>query len=314
MQARFFLAVAAAALVGAQPATAAPEPELGRTAVLNTASGTVLIKEPGDQRFRRLPQSPTLIRMGSVIDTTDGRVRVLAAAGEGDVSDGKFWAGRFVISQSKSRRARGFTKLRLSGGEAGACEAQASAAGASSGVGRKLWGKGNGKFTSQGGHGSASTRGTTWLTEDRCDGTRVSVNSGRVQTDTGGELEFRVSAGQVVQYYCDFEGLDPVSSTYCTSVHSAPDIGLWAAGLLNQGDAASYDLCLTDPTAEERCSTYPLSEPQGRSGLRDSFVSCQADRGAGAYSVRWLIAGVQLGPPIGFTVDSPVGAGCLSIP
>ena len=33
---------------------------------------------------------------------------------------------------------------------------------------RKLWGKGKGRFKTKGKYGSASVRGTRWLTENRC--------------------------------------------------------------------------------------------------------------------------------------------------
>ena len=35
---------------------------------------------------------------------------------------------------------------------------------------RKLWGSGKGNFRTEGNNGSATVRGTIWLTEDRCDG------------------------------------------------------------------------------------------------------------------------------------------------
>ena len=45
---------------------------------------------------------------------------------------------------------------------------------------RKLFGSGKGKYRTKGFHGSATVRGTKWLVEDYCDGTRISVTQGFV--------------------------------------------------------------------------------------------------------------------------------------
>ncbi len=46
--------------------------------------------------------------------------------------------------------------------------------------GRHLWGSGHGKFRTEGNYGSATVRGTIWLTEDRCNGTFFKVKRGVV--------------------------------------------------------------------------------------------------------------------------------------
>ena len=43
---------------------------------------------------------------------------------------------------------------------------------------RHLWGSGKGKFRTKGRYIAATVHGTTWLTEDRCDGTRSFVQEG----------------------------------------------------------------------------------------------------------------------------------------
>jgi hypothetical protein len=309
----FLLAAGLLTFAWAEPVLAAPDPQQGRTALVNATSGTVLVKEPGDSRFQELSKSPVLVRMGSTIDATRGHVRVRTARGKGRrLNDGVFWRGSFVLTQSDG--APGLTQLKLTGGDAGVCEAGTSAFRGGAGVRQRLWGKSKGNFKSKGRNGSGSSRGTTWLTEERCDGTRFSVKDGLVETDTqDGELVFEVEEDQVVQYRCDLKGIDPVSDGFCTSVYSVPSIGLWGGGLLNIGEAGTYDLCLTDPSGVERCEPYALSSPDD-SGIRDSIVFCQADRGPGTYSLRWLIDGVQLGPSLGFTVRAPVGQGCTSQP
>ena len=63
---------------------------------------------------------------------------------------------------------------------------------------RKLWGRdGGGRFRTRGRSSSATVRGTVWLTEDRCDGTRVVVREGAVDVrpNRGGRAR-RVRAGR----------------------------------------------------------------------------------------------------------------------
>lgn len=45
---------------------------------------------------------------------------------------------------------------------------------------RSLWTRGKGRFRTRGRYGSATVRGTWWLTQDRCDGTLVRVREGVV--------------------------------------------------------------------------------------------------------------------------------------
>jgi ferric-dicitrate binding protein FerR (iron transport regulator) len=60
-----------------------------------------------------------------------------------------------------------------------------------------LWGNGKGKFRTKGRFASAAVRGTVWLTEDRCDGTLISVRQGRVQvTDFVRNRRITLRAGQ----------------------------------------------------------------------------------------------------------------------
>jgi hypothetical protein len=45
---------------------------------------------------------------------------------------------------------------------------------------RHLWASGKGKFRTKGRFATASIRGTEWETDDRCDGTVITVKSGAV--------------------------------------------------------------------------------------------------------------------------------------
>ena len=62
---------------------------------------------------------------------------------------------------------------------------------------RRLWGNGNGNFRTRGRYATATVRGTTWLTEDRCDGTFVQVRKGTVQVlDVRRHQQISVRAGK----------------------------------------------------------------------------------------------------------------------
>ncbi|MGH3131683.1 MAG: hypothetical protein ACRDNX_12775, partial [Gaiellaceae bacterium] len=62
---------------------------------------------------------------------------------------------------------------------------------------RRLWGSGTGSFRTRGRHSAATVRGTTWLVEDRCDGTLTRVTSGSVLVnDFVKKRQVVVSAGK----------------------------------------------------------------------------------------------------------------------
>jgi hypothetical protein len=166
----FVAPLAGTAAAPAQP----PPPVAGRTVNVAVVSGTVRVRLRGTNRFvdlRRLRQIPT----GSELDTLRGRVRLSSAAARGTQS-GVFFDGRFVVTQV--RRGTRLTSLRLSGSLR--CPRRAAAGGAPP-PRRRLWGNAKGAFRTRGRYATAVVRGTTWLTEDTCAGTRVRVRTGRVE-------------------------------------------------------------------------------------------------------------------------------------
>jgi hypothetical protein len=178
-----------------------PPPVLGRAVNVRVVRGRVSIRLPAGasgatatasqsrgRRFvplRRARQIP----VGSLLDTRRGTVRLTSAvntAGRTQTSD--FGGGIFQVLQSRRRSARGFTELRLGGGSFRGCvlrgasisRAMAHSARRSRRTVRRLRARGRGRFRTRGRYASATVRGTTWTTTDRCDGTLVSVARGRV--------------------------------------------------------------------------------------------------------------------------------------
>jgi len=144
----------------------------------------VTVTPPGGHSFRLGVQDRN-IPMGSLIDTTHGRVDLRAAApaataSVAKVEDAEFFDGAFTVRQS---RANPVAQIKLAGGPPSECAAVSAGvphAALPHRVLRLLHASGHGKFTTQGRYAAATVRGTIWLTEDFCDGTLVQVTRGVV--------------------------------------------------------------------------------------------------------------------------------------
>lgn len=162
------------------PVTAStlPPPQFGRTVNLSVVKGTVRVKVRGSKTFVRLT-ADRQVPVGSTVDTSHGTVQLTSAAdAAGTEQTGQFYSGLFVVAQKRAANAS--TDLKLTGGKLASC-AKSSAVGAKANPKRRLWGKNaSGRFRTIGRYAAASVRGTTWLTEDRCNGTLVRVTVGSV--------------------------------------------------------------------------------------------------------------------------------------
>jgi dipeptidyl aminopeptidase/acylaminoacyl peptidase len=170
---------------------ASPQPVAGVSVNVAPVSGVVKVRLRGTNQFIELVQLRN-VPVGSELDVTGGRVRLVSAAGSKKTQSGIFYAGRAVVRQPRSKAP--VTTLQLSGPLA--CPKRAAAA-TKPPRKRRLWGNGKGKFRTKGRFASAAVRGTVWLTEDRCDGTLISVRQGRVQvTDFVRNRRITLRAGQ----------------------------------------------------------------------------------------------------------------------
>jgi dipeptidyl aminopeptidase/acylaminoacyl peptidase len=150
-------------------------PVVGVSVNVAPVSGTVLVRLRGTQKFVSLAQLRN-VPVGSELDTTRGRVRLVSAAGKKKTQTGVFYSGRAVVTQKKAKAP--VTTLQVSGPLV--CSKRSFAAAAKPRK-RRLWGNAKGRFSTKGGFSTASVRGTLWLTEDSCDGTLVRVVRGRVE-------------------------------------------------------------------------------------------------------------------------------------
>jgi hypothetical protein len=161
-----------------------PAPIQGTTVVVAPGQGKVLVRKPGTKRFRNLAEGAS-VPVGSEVDARLGRVRLVSAVTDG-LQGGTFWGGRFIVRQR--RTGDGMTSLVLRGGSFRQCRRTARAASyalarASSKRKpiRKLWSRDrDGRFRTHGRNSVATARGTEWVTEESCSGTRTRVFEGAV--------------------------------------------------------------------------------------------------------------------------------------
>jgi dipeptidyl aminopeptidase/acylaminoacyl peptidase len=159
-------------------AAVVPPPVAGVSVNVAPVSGTVRVRVRGTNRFVSLARLRN-VPVGSELDVTRGRVRLVSAAGAGRTQSGVFYQGRGIVRQARARAP--VTTLVVSGPLA--CPRRSpSAAGATPPPRtRRLWGNATGgRFSTKGRYASAAVRGTIWLTEDRCDGTLIRVTRGTV--------------------------------------------------------------------------------------------------------------------------------------
>jgi hypothetical protein len=184
---------------GPQGAAAAPPPEPEKTGTASTESGTVRVQAPGGQ-FVDLTGTQS-IPVGSLVDTTDGVVRLTAAAsGAKKTRTGSFGGGVFRFTQKRQKvgRKRLLTsRLALRGGNFGICKTRAVGGAARRRVVRYLKAKASGRFSVIGKNSSGIERGTRWTTSDTCSGTLTAVQQGKVAvTDFAKRKTVIVRAGK----------------------------------------------------------------------------------------------------------------------
>jgi hypothetical protein len=162
-------------------------PRIGRQVVAQPAEGSVKVRLPNATRFVPLP-SAAEVPVGSTLDASRGTATVEAAKARGGTAQkARFDGGVFTVRQKRS--ARPFTDIRLSGGHWAVCRAFGSSGTSARRVRRlrtRIAKRGGGKpkeggFKVRGAHSNAAAAGTTWVTEDRCDGTLTRVTTGTVR-------------------------------------------------------------------------------------------------------------------------------------
>ncbi|HKO28674.1 MAG TPA: hypothetical protein VJU80_14540 [Solirubrobacteraceae bacterium] len=172
-----------AGVAGARAAITPPTPTFAKTVVLTPIRGTVSILRPGAHGLFRVIVTSTVVPVGTMVDTTAGRVKLTSAdpgRTPAKLQTGQFFRGVFQVRQD--RRAGGLVNLvirdNLNRSVCGASAARAAA------VNRRvlglLRGTAKGRFRTAGRFAAATVRGTDWGVRDRCDGTLTVVRRGVV--------------------------------------------------------------------------------------------------------------------------------------
>jgi virginiamycin B lyase len=160
-----------------------PPPVFAQAIDIAPVGGVVTVQVAGTAKPVPLT-APDQLQVGSTIDTRAGRVRITIADANGRLWSATFYEGVFKITQLAADG--GVAQLSLAGGSFKRCGraarsgAETSAKKKSSKSVRHLWASGDGPFRTKGRFASATIRGTTWNTDDRCDGTLVKVTVGAV--------------------------------------------------------------------------------------------------------------------------------------
>ncbi|MHB8694133.1 MAG: hypothetical protein ACYDHH_23075 [Solirubrobacteraceae bacterium] len=298
-------------------------PRLGRTIEVAPVSGHVFVRLPRSSHYIALLH-PTVVPVGSGLDTTHGAVDLTSAGGPGiGLQKGVFNGGAFIVQQPRS----GETNLILTGGTRPTVCLHARGAAASGAnppprVLRTLHAHAHGRFTTRGRYAAATVRGTIWTTADTCAGTTISAQKDMVDTTANTfpeSVHVPLSPGQSVTYRCARHARPPVTKLYCVVIlaSNAPLRGQTAFStfLATTNSARSAQLCIQPPRAAgPSCTRYPLSPPTDL-GLRDLNVACPASQGPGLYRIGFRLDGVALGPPFDYRAPHiPLGHGpCHSL-
>ena len=204
--------------VGSRVGPGAPGPVLGKSVVVAPVAGVVLVTppEPGaaPRQARDVPAAPAVpldaesnIPVGSVIDTRFGTVDMTVAIDRATATEsGRFHSGAYQVFQDDVVGT--VTDLELRGGkDFASCPPGQKGHGPRASASkrravRRLWASAKGRFRTKGRFGTATVRGTRWLTADRCDGTLVAVREGAVAVDDlvrGGQAIVRAGQRRLVR-------------------------------------------------------------------------------------------------------------------
>jgi hypothetical protein len=281
-----------AALAMPPPASALtkePQPELGRSFVAALVSGEVFVKPPG-ARASRLTERRT-IPVGTRVDATKGRVKLVGVLTHERRSKGVFSKGAFIATQA--RRKRAVIDLELTGGDFKGCDAaRTSALGRR--VVRKLRGRARGRFRTSGNHSAATVRGTKWLTEDHCDTTVIETEKGVVDVAlASGSLE--LPSGNVFEAACDPPLGTRLPPNFCLATLNSPADGIFGVGIGTRVHTGEYTQCIFAPSGAYLCRAVPLPEPAPGDDFRISVLGCAPDGGAGTYTAAWYYQDALIG-------------------
>jgi hypothetical protein len=157
--------------------TPTANPRQGKSLNAEPGPGKVKIKLPGATATTTLTE-PAAIPVGSTVDVRGGTIRLVSAADKAGTPQWADFSGAvFTVTQKPGTPV---TDLVVGGFDPRSCTAKRGTARTAGARSSRLWGRGKGRWRSRGRRGSASVRGTIWMTEDNCSGTAFRVKEGKV--------------------------------------------------------------------------------------------------------------------------------------
>jgi hypothetical protein len=283
--------------------TEEPQPKLARQFVVAQASGKVFVKTPGAASFERVTERRT-IPVGTTVNASNGRAKLIGAIGGDRVARGEFWAGAFIATQKRRTKV---IDLELAGGDFSGCGKARSAANRRR-IARRLKANAKGPFRTTGRHTAGTVRGTKWTTADRCASSTIETEKGAVDASVGA-ASLEVPPGNVLEVRCD-PPFQPIGQPYRYCIATLLDVasGVFAIGYGTAVHEGQYTVCIAAPNGALPCRTLELPPVQPGTNFRISVLGCIPDGGKGEYSVTWHWQNRILGTLL-VQVDNPAEPG-----
>lgn len=171
-------------------------PVAGESVELEVAEGEVLVRQPNEDTFASL-EAATLVPVGTLVDASEGIVRITSATRDSGMQTGEFSKSGFELSQEQGSSE---VTLTLRGGDYSRCRTEEAMLDRSTVGGpkiRELFVDADGDYRTEGMYAAATIRGTRFAFVDACFGTLTAVEEGQVTvSDLTAEEEIELGSGE----------------------------------------------------------------------------------------------------------------------
>ena len=158
------------------------QPKKHKKFAVAPTAGRIMVNPPGPTGFQPLVEGVS-VPIGSIVDARNGTAAITTQLPGGKKQTAEFWGERFKVRQPKEEG--GLTEVRVRDARRD-CDGKSISAFDKISTARKkkrrgLWGRDTrGRWRTHGRGSQATTRGTIWFSEERCEGTYTKVIEGSV--------------------------------------------------------------------------------------------------------------------------------------
>lgn len=160
------------------------EPAKHKRFAIAPTAGRISVNPPGPTGFEPLVEGAS-VPIGSIVDAREGTAAITTVLDSGRKQTGEFWGERFKVRQPEEEG--GLTEVRVRDAVR-TCDGKSISAKDKVVSARKkkrrrsgLWGRDRkGRWRTHGRGSQATTRGTIWFSDERCEGTYTKVVEGSV--------------------------------------------------------------------------------------------------------------------------------------